>query len=67
MKTACSNISSMRMRIKRGHRTRDQDQGGKEAKRQRRNRAGKWVVSKGNDLIDNRGSGSRRGIREDSK
>lgn len=63
----CPNISSMRMRTQRGHRTRDQDQGGKEAKRQRRNRAGKWVASKGNDLVDNGGSSSRRGTREGSK
>ncbi len=47
----CSNISTMVMRIQRGHRVRDQDQE-KEAKRQRRNTAGRWVASKGNDLVD---------------
>ena len=45
----CPNISSMRMRTQRGHRVRD---GVKEAKRQRRDRAGSWITSKGNDLVD---------------
>ncbi len=57
----CPNISSMAMRTQRGHRTRDRDQIAKEAKRQRRNTAGRWVASKGNDLANEGGSkgGSR--------
>ncbi len=43
----CSNISSMTTRTQRGHRVRDQE--GREAKRQRRSDAGRWLASKGND------------------
>ena len=57
----CPNISTMAMRTQRGHRTRDQT---KEAKRQRRDRAGQWIASKGNDMMDdNEGSSSRQGRR----
>ena len=48
----CPNISSMNMRTQRGHRVRDREQEEKEAKRQRRNTAGRWIASKGNDLVD---------------
>ena len=55
------NISTMAMRTQRGHRTRDQT---KEAKRQRRDKAGQWIASKGNDMMnDNEGSSSRQGRR----
>ena len=40
----CPNISTMAIRTQRGHRTRDNDA---EAKRQRRNSAGRWAASKG--------------------
>ena len=61
----CPNISSMATRTQRGLRTRDND-GDKEAKRQRRTKSGRWVASKGNDLAgngDNMGgnSGSKGG------
>lgn len=49
----CPNISSMTTRTQRGHRIRDRDHMTKEAKRQRRNTAGRWVASKGRELIDN--------------
>ena len=45
----CPNISSMATRTQRGLRFRDKDSD-KEAKRQRRNTAGRWVASKGNGL-----------------
>ena len=53
------------LRTQRGLRTRDND-GDKEAKRQRRNIAGRWAASKGNDLAGNGGdmggnSGSKGG------
>ena len=49
----CPNISSMTMRTQRGHRVRNRDQENKDAKRQRRNTGGRWVATKGNELIDN--------------
>ena len=58
-----SNISTMAMRTQREHRTRDQVQI-KKTKRQRRDKAGQWIASKGNDMInDNEGSSSRQGRR----
>ena len=54
----CPNISAMSVRTQRGHRTRDV---ASEAKRQRRDKAGHWIASKGNDMVGNVGS-SRRGI-----
>ena len=39
-------------RTQRDLRTRDND-GDKKVKRQRRNIAGRWVVNKGNDLVNN--------------
>ena len=59
----CPNISAPRMRTQRGHRTRD---AANKAKRQRRDKAGHWIASKGNDMVDNVGS-SRRGIQRGSK
>ena len=50
---------AMIMRTQRDHRVRNQDQEGKEAKRQRRNTAGRWFVSKGIDPIDDVGSSKR--------
>lgn len=55
----CPNISSMIMRTQRGHRSRDGDAGAKEAKRQRRDRSGQWIASKGNDVVGNGGSSRR--------
>ena len=55
----CLNISSMATRTQRGHRTRDQ---ANQAKRQRRDRAGQWMASKGNDLADTHESSSSRGV-----
>ena len=55
----CPNISSMATRTQRGHRTRDQ---GNQAKRQRRDRAGQWMASKGNDLAGNQASSSSRRV-----
>ena len=53
----------MTMRTQRGHRTKDQVQV-KEVKRQRRDKAGQWIASKGNDMMNNdKGSSSRRGRR----
>lgn len=60
----CPNISSMATRTQRGLRTRDNygDKEASEAKRQRRNTAGRWVASKGNDLAGNGdGEGSSSG------
>ena len=48
----CPNISSMATRTQRGLRFRDNDND-KEAKRQRRNTAGRWVASKGNCMAGN--------------
>ena len=54
----------MTIRTQRGHRTKDQVQV-KEAKRQRRDKAGQWIASKGNDMMDdNKNSSSRRGLRD---
>ena len=53
----CLSLLSMRMRTQREHRVRD---GAKEDKRRRCDRAGHWIASKDNNLIDNGGS-SRRG------
>ena len=50
------------MRIQRNYRTRDQGQA-KEAKRQRRDKVGQWIASKGNDVVNNKDSSSRRGQR----
>ena len=58
----CPNISSITMRIQRNYRTRDQGQA-KEAKRQRRDKVGQWIASKGNDVVNNKDSSSRRGQR----
>ena len=64
----CPNISSMTMRTQRGHRTRDQEVGNKEAKRQRRNTAGRWAASKGSNLVDGKGNaGSRASKKGGSK
>ena len=46
------NSSYMITRTQRDLRTRDND-GDKKVKRQRRNIAGRWVVNKGNDLVNN--------------
>ena len=57
----------MATRTQRGLRTRDND-GDKEAKRQRRNTAGRWAASKGNDLAGEgdgvSGSKGRKGGRK---
>ena len=51
------------MGTQRGHRAKDQVQI-KEAKRQRRDKVGQWIASKGNDMMNNEeGSSSRRGRR----
>ena len=51
----------MVMRTQRGYRTRDRDpdQIAKEAKRRRRNTAGRWVAGKGDDLVN---KGASKGI-----
>ena len=59
----CPNISSMRMRTQRGLQSRDQDGAKEAAKRQRHDRVGHWIASKGNDLVDNGGSSKRRNRR----
>ena len=54
----------MTIRTQRDYRIRDQDQA-KEAKRQRRDKAGQWIAGKGNDMInDEDSSSSRRGRRD---
>ena len=62
----CPNISTMAMRTQRGHRTRDEESRMKETKRQRRDRSGQWIASKGNELVEN-GGNSRRGTKGGSK
>ena len=58
-----SNISTMTMRTQRGYRTKDQVQA-KVVKRQRRDKAGQWIASKGNNIMNNdKGSSRRRGRR----
>ena len=51
------------MRTQRGLQSIDQDGAKEAAKRQRRDRAGHWIASKGNDLVDNGGSSKRRNRR----
>lgn len=52
----------MAMRTQRGLRTCDEgDKEAKEAKRRRRNTAGRWAASKGNDLADDGDVGGSKG------
>ena len=53
----------MAMRTQRGHRTKDQVQA-KEAKRQRRDEAGQWIASKGNDMMVNDEAAAAGGVGE---
>ena len=51
----CPDGSSTIMRTQRGHLIcgRGRDQENKDAKRRRRNAGGRWVATKGDDLMDN--------------
>ncbi len=53
----------MTIRTQRGYRICDTGKEKREDKRQRRNSAGRWAVSKSNDLVDTKESGSK----DDSK